>query len=328
MSPTTYPAEYLVEQALANYVLRDPQVAFIRHSDNLTYKVTTATGEAYLLRIHLPVTAAMGTHGADFDMVNSEMTWLQALGQDTDLVVPRPVGNQAGGLVTRLPLRDGVTIHSTLLSWLDGEPYLREMETRETAYQIGVILATLHKHASQWVIPPGFTRPRRDRAYFKTMLACLEPLVREGRISLADYAELSQSIATLIEMMGGAAGTAEQYGLIHADAHKGNLLYQQGQIRLIDFSFCAFGDYLFDLGICLSDMKKELHSSCLQGYQSLRSLPEDYDRWIEGYFLGSMAGAFAFWAANPAAGELLARKAPEIARDCARKFNQNEHFWF
>jgi Ser/Thr protein kinase RdoA (MazF antagonist) len=52
------------------------------------------------------------------------------------------------------------------------------------------------------------------------------------------------------------------------------MLLHEGQIRLIDFSFCAFGNFMFDLGICLSDMKPELHHACMKGYESLRALPD------------------------------------------------------
>jgi Ser/Thr protein kinase RdoA (MazF antagonist) len=106
------------------------------------------------------------------------------------------------------------------------------------------------------------------------------------------------------------------------------MLYQDGNIRLIDFSFCAFGNYMFDLAISLSDMKADLHQVFLAGYQSLRSLPDGYPRLIEGLFVGSIVGTFSYWVANPNAQEILARKVPQIARDYALKFNRGEHFWF
>jgi Ser/Thr protein kinase RdoA (MazF antagonist) len=215
-----------------------------------------------------------------------------------------------------------------LLSWVDGKPYTRELETEKTAYRIGTLLATLHNHASRWKIPKGFKRPRRDKKYFENMLSGIMPAVKDGRISLADYSELSRSISLLIDMISQLDEGQQFYGILHADTHKGNMLYHEGEIRLIDFSFCAFGNYMYDLGICLSDMKEELHRFCLQGYQSLRELPENYQQLIEGFFLGSIVGTFSFWVPNPNAQEILARKVPQITRDYAAKFNQGEHFWF
>lgn len=322
--PTSYDA--LVHQALAAYDLIEPNLTFIRHSDNVTYKVTTGDSETYLLRIHQPVTAALGAHGADFNMVHSELLWLQALNQKTGLTLQKPVQNRKGRLVTRLT-NAGAQIHSSLLTWVEGEPYVRDLECEATAAQIGRILATLHNQASNWEFPPGFERPRRDRAYFKGVLRGLIPAVEDGRIREADYRELAKSIEVLLGRMGSLGEEQSGVGIIHGDTHKGNMLIHQGEIRLIDFSFCCLGHPLFDLGICLSDMEPELHRYCMAGYRSLRGLPDDYQRWIEGYFMGSVVGAFSFWVANPAAQELLARKLPQITRDFAARYNRDERFW-
>ena len=318
----------IAKQVLDYYNLIEPRLTFIRHNDNVTYRVTTANSKAYLLRLHIPLTTALGTHGADYAMVNSEVTWMLALAQETRLVIPKPKRNRAGELVTRIQNKDGSIINCTLLSWIAGEPYHQGLESKETAYLIGLLLATMHNQASQWHYPPGFIRPRRDVAYFENMLNRLNPVVADGRIGPADYAEISKSVALLIELMGGLNESPDNYGLMHGDTHKGNLLYHHGKIRIIDFSFCALGNYMFDLGICFGDMQTELHQFCLQGYEKYRPLPENYARLIEGFFLGSIVGTFSFWAANPKTQEILACKVPQITQDYALKFNQHEHFWF
>jgi Ser/Thr protein kinase RdoA (MazF antagonist) len=274
-------------------------------------------------------TSAMGAHGADPVAVRSELQWLEALNRDTDLVLQRPVRNRTGALVTRVSLEDDVApVNCTLLRWVRGQPYHRDLESPQTARQIGQTLAKLHLHASQWQVPAGFSRPRRDVLYFERVLRGIQPALRDGRIGASDYAEFEKSIALLTSRMRSLPEDRQTHGILHADAHKGNMLCDDGQIRLIDFSFCAFGHYLFDLGICLSDMKEELHAAFLGGYQSLRALPDDYQAWIEGFFVGSIVGTFSFWVANPRAQEILAKKVPQIARDYAAKFNRDERFWF
>jgi len=64
----------IAELVLDEYELLEPSICFIRHSDNVTYKVTTRNAEAFLLRIHVPITPAMGIHGVDYGMVNSEVS--------------------------------------------------------------------------------------------------------------------------------------------------------------------------------------------------------------------------------------------------------------
>ena len=321
--------DQLAGRALATYDLAAHTRTFIRHSDNATFRVEGPGAGTYLLRIHLPVSVAMGTQGADPDMVRSELLWLEALSRDTDLVLQAPVRNRNGKLVTQLQAEDGAPpVNCTLMRWVEGQPYHRQLESEATASQLGRILATLHNHATRWEMPTGFTRPRRDVAYFEDALATVRQAREDGRIAAPDYDELARSIELVTAMMRSEDGSRQTNGIMHADTHKGNMLYHDGAMRLIDFSFCAFGNYLFDLGICLCDMKPELHAACLDSYQRLRFLPADYERWIEGLWVGGMVGTFSYWVANPNAQELLARKVPEIVRDYAARFNRGERFWF
>jgi Ser/Thr protein kinase RdoA (MazF antagonist) len=316
-------------RALAEYDVKAYTLTFIRHSDNVTFKVEGPGWGAYLLRIHVPVTRAMGAHGADSGAVNSELLWLEALSRDTDLVLQKPVRNRAGALVTQVPAENAaLPVNCTLLHWVDGQPYHRGLESEQTARQIGEILAELHIHASRWEIPEGFKRPKRNAAYFEEALRGIQPALEDGRISPADYSELETSMTLLAETLRSLDEGRQTHGIVHADTHKGNMLYHDGEIRLIDFSFCAFGNYMFDLGICFSDMKESLHRAFLEGYQSLRALPDGHRRLVEGFFVGSMVGTLSHWVANPHAQEMLAVKVPQIARDYAARFNRGEYFWF
>ena len=322
-------SESLARQALEEYGLEDPTLDFIRHSDTCSFRVSTPAGGNYLLRLHVPITHSMGTHGTDYAAVTSELLWLEALCQDTDLVLQQPIRNRSGSLVTQVHWFEAQKkVNTTLLCWLDEDAYYRDLETPDTAFQIGVIAARLHNHACHWQIPPAFTRPGRDIPYFQNVLQGIQPAVADGRISPSDYTVLEKSIQILIEQLRGLSKDRQAFGLMHADMHKGNMLLQQGQIRLIDFSFCAFGNFMFDLAICLSDMKKELHPAFLAGYQSLRSLPNGYQLLVEGLFVGSMVGAFSYWVTNPNAASLLLEKVPRIVTEYAQKYIHGEHFWF
>jgi len=319
----------VASRAVAEYGIKDYSLRFIRHSDNVTFKVERPGLGSYLLRIHVPVTRPMGAHGADSGAVNSELLWLEALSRDTDLVLQKPARNRTGTLVTKVPVGNAASpVNCTLLQWVNGEPYHRDLESEQTAHQIGEILAKLHLQASRWEIPKGFRRPKRDIAYFDGVLRGIQPALKDGRVSPSDYSEFETSIALLTETLRSLDQNRQTNGIIHADTHKGNMLYHKGRIRLIDFSFCAFGNYLFDLGICFSDTKQSLHPAFLDGYQGLRALPKDHQRLIEGFFVGSMVGTFSYWVGNPRAQEILATKVPQIARDYAARFNRGEYFWF
>jgi hypothetical protein len=51
MSQKTPKFDEIAKRVLANYELLEPQTAFIRYSDNVTYKVTTADGKAWPVSI-------------------------------------------------------------------------------------------------------------------------------------------------------------------------------------------------------------------------------------------------------------------------------------
>ena len=92
----------LAKRALEEYDYSDYSLMFIRHSDNVTFKVEGSNLDSYLLRIHIPITDAMGAHGTDSNMVLSELLWLEALSRDTNLVLQKPIRNRAGDFITQV----------------------------------------------------------------------------------------------------------------------------------------------------------------------------------------------------------------------------------
>ncbi len=315
----------LAREALGCYAIEPGEIRFLRRGDSVAYKVS-GTEDTYLLRLHVPVTAALGAHGADPVMVRSELVWLEALAEATPLALPVPQRNVDGELLSQIPAESGPNVNASLLRWVDGEPYHRDLETEDTAAQIGELLAALHRQAQAWVPPEGFRRLVRDAAHFERHLLALRPAVDDGRIGIADYEQLAQSVAWLCDTLN-ARSPLGRYGIQHADPHKGNMLLDCGRIRLIDFSFCGMGDFLLDLGVAFGDMKPELHRACLQGYRRVLPLPDNYARIIQGFFLGTIVGTFSFWAADSRAQELLRTKVPEIVATCAVPFNRGDDFW-
>jgi Ser/Thr protein kinase RdoA (MazF antagonist) len=318
----------VARRALEEYDLADAPLTYIQHSENVAFKVEHPQGGARLFRIHVPVTPSLGEHGANPMVVKSELLWLEALQRDTDLPVQQPIRNRREHLVTRITMDDGRAFNCSLLKWLNGEVYQSEMQSEETVAQLGEMIGKMHRFASQWRLPAGYIRPRRDSAYFTQALAALSPALEDKRIDYQDYKRLETSIGILTEMMQRLPKTRQTEGILHGDLHKGNLLYDQGRMRLIDFSFCALGNFMLDLGICFSDMNPVFHPVFLKSYQRFMPLPLNYPMLIEGFFLGSMVGSFSFWIDLPEAQEEFVRKVPFITQEFAARFNRDQRFWF
>jgi Ser/Thr protein kinase RdoA (MazF antagonist) len=312
----------IAKRALNEYDLVSPSATFIQHSENVTYKVSTYSGTDFLLRIHVPVVAEFGDHGADAAAVRSETLWLDALRRN-NMPVPRPIRNRHGSTVTEI---EG--FNCTVLDWLSGDEYTRELETEDTASQIGVLIGKLHMHSSKWRKPTRFVRPLRDEAYFATAINSLQPAVDDGRISYRDFKTLDTSIEILKGMIGSTRKSRHTVGLLHGDLHRKNFLCHNGEIRLIDFSMASIGNYMFDLGICMASMSPSFHPIFLINYDRLFPLPRNYPALIEGFFIGSYVGTLSYWVNNPNAQEILVQRVPYIAEEYAARFNRDDRFWF
>lgn len=326
------PAEYykLGLQALARYGLEDYRLTFLRHNENLTYKVEApGHGRAYVLRMHEPRHAGFGRHGRDWRMVRSELRWMEAVRRDTGITIPRPLRSLDGQLVTRLERGEQKpALNCSMLTWLEGEPPGEEGLTEAQAGQLGSILAWLHNHTRQWQPPADFLRPKRDREYFQGMYQRLRRSVDEGLISRDDYHILGDVIEIVCEMLKAGSGNGPFNGLIHADVINSNLLLHQGELRLLDFSFSCFAPYTFDLAVCLGDQKREIHKKILESYAQHSPLPENYQREIEGFMLGSLVGSLVFMLPRKETHGWIRNHLPLIIQERAQKFIQGKAYWF
>ena len=312
---------------MQDYGLGDAPCEFVLHSENVTFRVITPEGASRVLRVHAPVAPQYGHHGADLDMVRSEILWLEALHRKADVPAPIPVRNLDDQRVTTIEM-GGTRYNCTMLEWLPGEIYDSEFETEETVAQIGTIVGKLHFHASRWRRPQSFLRPERDVAHFRRTLEILRPAVNDGRIAYMDFKRFGQVLDFLEELVQAQHNTRQNYGLLHGDLHRGNFLYHEGRISLIDFSMCAFGHFAYDLGVCISSIQPEFHLTFLNNYRHFFRLTPDAERLIEGYFVASMIDTFSFWMDNPDAQEILVNRVPRITIQFATPFTLDERFWF
>lgn len=263
----------LAQDALAAYTVPVARMTLLKHVYNTTFRITTPSGEQYVLRICHPRRTAV-------DLVQSELLWLAALRQAVGVNVPEPVLNQQQQYVTvvadpRLPApRLCVLFH-----WTYGR-FASQTLTPVHLLQVGEFTAHLHHHAAQWERPPGFTRRRIDN---------LNPLCQEqdnGFTESAAAAAIQAILAVSTPQVGSVvAGVIEKvwallqalgegsdsFGLIHADLHQRNYLFHNGQAGAIDFDDCGFGHWLYDLAVTLY---------CLNGHSNFAALKEAF---LTGY---------------------------------------------
>ncbi len=294
----------LGRHALAAYPgdLQEGHLTLLRHEQNVTYRVDSR-GSRHLLRISRPDLQTAATIG-------SEMSWLAALARDTSLRVPAPVMARDGALVVAAA-HPGVpgTRPCVLLRWLDGR-FLSRGLTPDHLGRIGAALAELQVHAARWSPPWGFIRPRVDTLTTAAKQASLGgptapsvagpwPSVADGEratalvrehVSPADAGLVDDAIDLVRSTTAALAARPDAAGLIHADLHQENVLFDDSSVGVIDFDDCGWGFYLYDLAVPLSEVTLRpaypaMRDSLLEAYARRRHLSDDAGTHVDAFIV-------------------------------------------
>lgn len=316
--------ERIAKTVLNQYALVDEKIQFLGHSENVTFFVETAT-EKFLLRIHQPISVSTDKQWQRPDIIESELLWLTALHRDIDIVVQEPIQNQQGKWITQIIENDTLNIlYCSLLHWIDGN-ISETQRTSQQAYQLGLLMAQLHQHSSQWELPQNFVRPIYDQNRLNTALQTLYPAVSNGLISIEHYKLLITATQKIKKVMRSLE-TVQNWGLIHADLHEGNYLFHNQQIRPIDFSRCGFGCYLYDIAQSIHHLIPEVRTSFFAGYQTIRNLPANYLRITEGFSIMASLEVFAFHVNNPQQHQWLSDTVQYVAQKHIPKYLEDKSF--
>lgn len=259
----------LAREAACHWPLRIERITLAARRENLVFRLTTATGQDFALRVH-----RAGYRSAA--ELASELAWMQALAQG-GLTVPAPLPSLNGRLLEAV---GGQRI--SVLSWLSGTPLGRSgvplsVEHRTAVFHaLGRTLAQLHQVSDAWQPPPGFTRPHWGLDGLLGPQPLWGAFWENPQLDAAQRHTLEHARTAAADALERLLPTLDQ-GLIHADAVRENVLLDQGRIQLIDFDDCAFGFRLFDVATALLRNRAEpdypaLRAALCEGYRSLRPL--------------------------------------------------------
>lgn len=282
--------------ALERYGLKARRLTAMPTYHNAVYRVTTADGD-FSLRLHRPDTGQNDlTWFANY--VRSELVWLQAISRDTKLAVPQPMMTGAGELVTLVTTDEDGPVVCSVLRWMKGRFYNESLRPTHLA-RVGEFTAHLHDYSEggQFVPPPGFYRGRADGLdgpggvfEFRPMDADVREVVEYvAGLFASEDAEASrvvgEAIARVWAHLGEFGPGNDRFGLIHGDIHQWNYLFWHGETRLLDFNNIGYAHYLYDLAVTLDNLLDRadyaaLRDGLLQGYQRVRPLAHDYQRFL------------------------------------------------
>ena len=296
----------LAVESLCYYGLEGAKLTFLHYQGNVVFRVDTqktiiSEGDSevflpgrYLLRV-LTI--------SDEPMIQSEMIWLSALRSEGWLAVPEPVSTLEGNLLVKV-YTPGVPRGRvvTLMRWVDGRHLSKGIRPRH-AKGIGETMANLHNFSADWDPPEGFLRYEWDwNGLFGE--ACLqEPIEELLKLMPAQYREPFLTVSNQVKDVMQSLGKAKDgFGLIHADMYMENILFKEGQPRVIDFEDCGYGYWLFDIGVVLSqwwgsDNWKAMRDAFLDGYTQSRALPYDQKKHV-ALFTASVYATSVLWSTS------------------------------
>lgn len=270
----------ITEKTLPLYGLQTATSTLLQYEDNAVYRLVSSTGAEFVLRI-----SAADGHSAAAQF--SEAQWLLALRRATDLLVPAPILNAEGAPVTAIEIPEVAgPRHCVLFSWVPGEPPTQEISPKVAA-RIGAFTARLHTHAEQFIPPAGFIRPRWDWQHV-CGLASSAGFPNNNDAPTPVQRALLAAASTRLQTNLHALGTSpDQWGLIHADLHRDNILLQDEQVGVIDFDDCGWGYYLYDVACVLDSFRRRvvtdprayptIREAYLAGYNQVRHLPDQLE---------------------------------------------------
>ncbi len=220
--------------------------------------------------------------------IASEVMWLRALRQGSDIEAPDPIPDRQGRFVQILeaPELDRPRC-ATMFNFLEGvEP---DPDTLMAGFaQLGEITARMHRHARSWTPPAEFARH-----------SWTPDLIFSNQVSWGHWQEgmdvdadarvvLGRMADVIARRLGKLPRDKERFGLIHADLRLANILVEGDRAKVIDFDDCGSSFYLYDLATALSLLQErpdapELTATWLEGYRRVASIPPDIEAEIPSF---------------------------------------------
>ncbi len=241
----------------------------IAFRENVTYKTFNYDGLQLVLRFHRK-------NYSSRDEINSELIWLNALNEER-INVPKPVKSINGNFIEKVNDQ-----YVSALTWLKGKPLTKinsdgsSLLNNKVFFNLGKELAKLHLFSDRWNKKQNLKKRSWD---IEGLLGdypiwdkfwCNPKLTEDqkNRIILMK----NKCHAILVNNL-----TNLDYGLIHADAVRDNVLYSNNIVSLIDFDDSGYGFRLFDIATTLLYYLEDrnfliIKNQLVKGYLSVKGL--------------------------------------------------------
>lgn len=238
--------------------------------ENAVFDAELQDGRRLALRLHRP-------GYQDAAAIRAELDWTAALAR-RGFPVPMPVATVTGGWLAETGDR-----LASAVTWIDGRP-LGEAGTPlgtdgvARMAEVGALLARLHAATDALDLPLTLGRQTWDAAGFLGETPLWGRFWDTPATDDAGRMLLMRARSVAGARLAALMARGADYGLIHADALRENILVTPQGLALIDFDDAGWGFRMYDLGAamvqCLSEPDAgPMAQALMQGYAACRPLP-------------------------------------------------------
>ena len=248
---------------------QNAETLLVAQRENTTFKISPGHNAHFALRVHRP-----GYHSPS--QLEAELEWLQHLGGQ-GLAVAVPVESSRGLLLERV---DGYQV--SVLRWLDGQVMgqsgqsLQLKNGPQVFHALGQSMARLHQISDVWCGSIDVDRPRWDLEGLLGEQPLWGPFWKNPQLTDEQMKCLQEAKSRLRSDFIKWSPQLD-FGLIHADLVRENILLSGGELQLIDFDDSGVGFRLFELATTLLANVDEpdypqLKAQLIAGYRTIRSM--------------------------------------------------------
>ena len=255
----------ILQEAMRRYGIVPDRIRLLDGFESFMYEFERDDG-GYILRIGHSLRRSI-------PMIQGEVNWINYL-FDGGVSVASAIQSQNDRLVELID--DGQGEHFLATAFVKARGGHPEKADRNPRFYetYGALLGRMHALSQKYIPAPSTWRPHWDDPIMMEVERFLPP---SEAITVEKYRALTEYLSTL------PRDTAS-YGMIHQDAHMGNLFVDEaGNITLFDFDDCVYSWFIYDIAMVLfyavpisgegaPEFTREFMLHFLRGYQREKQL--------------------------------------------------------
>ncbi|MCM3782654.1 phosphotransferase [Neobacillus mesonae] len=321
--------DQMLLKLLDRYNIQQPEIIFLRHNENRTYRINDNNGKSFLLRIHEPLVEDMKGLQHTYEGLLEELHMLESYGRWSSFEVQTPVRNAENELLTVIE-HNGQEVNCSILTWLDGRDMNKDdFNDMDTIINLGSQLAELHTFFMKYKeVNCIKNRPSQGKVYNERMIQVIQTGVGKGLFTASDAGVIEQTLR-LVNSRLDENTCDEGPELIHGDLGLGNtIITTDGGVRFIDYGFFGTGYTSLDVAMGAVMIPAERRDIFLKSYYKDRVTSEAVFQRLEGFMLTAIIGYYVFQIDNKEVHAWMRERMPKLCMQYCTPFLKGESIFY